>query len=269
MISLNEKFLTIQGEGEHIGETCVFIRLNHCFMRCPFCDSKYAVYEEQYNNDPNYEEYKNEELPLLIDYIKNNCNTDKVVITGGEPLNDKQIDGLVHFIDLCKKSKIKVTFETTLLTETSDLINSHVLDNLSWLYHKFGLEEYDKNGKLVTFSCSPKIDTKCYDKQYNVKLDQIIDFYSLRNCETPVRKYNFYYKFVYYKSVHEQLLNFCLNHIPDTFKDRVLMMPLTPLKWDQKKYNNQCIETVEFCKKYGFRFSPRIHIDLYGLKRGV
>jgi 7-carboxy-7-deazaguanine synthase len=26
---------------------------------------------------------------------------------------------------------------------------------------------------------------------------------------------------------------------------------------------------TEICKRYGFRFSPRLHVDLYGNRRGV
>lgn len=40
---VNEIFASVQGEGEHAGTPCVFIRLAGCNLDCPFCDTKYAA----------------------------------------------------------------------------------------------------------------------------------------------------------------------------------------------------------------------------------
>ncbi|MDQ2946783.1 MAG: 7-carboxy-7-deazaguanine synthase QueE [Acidobacteriota bacterium] len=49
-------------------------------------------------------------------------------------------------------------------------------------------------------------------------------------------------------------------------RDRVLLMPEGT---DAETIRNRSLELVEICKQTGFRFSPRLHIDLWGNRRGV
>ena len=39
---VNEILHSVKGEGQLVGKNSVFIRLNGCNMRCPWCDSKYT-----------------------------------------------------------------------------------------------------------------------------------------------------------------------------------------------------------------------------------
>lgn len=41
-LPINEVFTTIQGEGPMIGRPCVFVRLHHCPVQCPGCDTHYT-----------------------------------------------------------------------------------------------------------------------------------------------------------------------------------------------------------------------------------
>ena len=49
-------------------------------------------------------------------------------------------------------------------------------------------------------------------------------------------------------------------------RHRVLLMPEGT---DPETIRNHSLELVEICKQTGFRFSPRLHIDLWGNRRGV
>jgi 7-carboxy-7-deazaguanine synthase len=48
--------------------------------------------------------------------------------------------------------------------------------------------------------------------------------------------------------------------------DRVILMPEGT---DAARLRERSVWLAEICKQEGFRFSPRLHIDLYGSRRGV
>ncbi len=82
-MKINEIFYSIQGEGKDAGLPTIFIRLTGCNLRCKWCDTKYAYFEG--------EEMSEEKI---IDKIKN-FGGKRVCITGGEPLLQEEIYGLI------------------------------------------------------------------------------------------------------------------------------------------------------------------------------
>jgi 7-carboxy-7-deazaguanine synthase len=42
MLTVNEIYLSIQGESTHVGRPCTFVRLTACDLRCSWCDTPYA-----------------------------------------------------------------------------------------------------------------------------------------------------------------------------------------------------------------------------------
>jgi 7-carboxy-7-deazaguanine synthase len=49
-------------------------------------------------------------------------------------------------------------------------------------------------------------------------------------------------------------------------RGRVILMPEGT---DRERLRQRAIWLAEICKEEGFRFSPRLHVDLYGNQRGV
>jgi len=100
LLSLNiyEIFFSIQGESTYAGLPCIFIRLSGCNLKCKYCDTAYGVNE------------KTERLSLetIIFRIKSyNCRL--VEITGGEPLLQSEVIGLIKML---QKENFKVLVET-------------------------------------------------------------------------------------------------------------------------------------------------------------
>jgi 7-carboxy-7-deazaguanine synthase len=75
MLTVNEVFFSIQGEGTRTGQPCVFVRLTGCPLRCVWCDTAYAFHEGR----------KREEDDVLAEIGRYPCRL--VLLTGGEPLS--------------------------------------------------------------------------------------------------------------------------------------------------------------------------------------
>jgi 7-carboxy-7-deazaguanine synthase len=78
MLTVNEIFFSIQGEGTRAGRPCVFVRLTGCPLRCVYCDTAYAFHEgsKRSENDVLAEI---EAFPSRL-----------VELTGGEPLSQPE-----------------------------------------------------------------------------------------------------------------------------------------------------------------------------------
>lgn len=79
-----EKFVSINGEGQHAGELAVFVRLRGCNLKCNYCDTRWACTE-----DAKAEEMTEAEI---VSYVIS-TGVKRVTLTGGEPLlADNAID---------------------------------------------------------------------------------------------------------------------------------------------------------------------------------
>lgn len=96
---VNEIFGSIDGEGIRAGELASFVRLAGCNLRCSYCDTQYAL-----DKNAGTEMSVNE----IIDEL-DKIGIKNVTLTGGEPLQHKDIDIL---IDELLKSNYKVNIET-------------------------------------------------------------------------------------------------------------------------------------------------------------
>jgi 7-carboxy-7-deazaguanine synthase len=73
-VVLNELYVSVQGEGTHAGQPCVFIRLTGCKLRCSWCDTSYA-----------FTEGARREVGALVDEVLQS-GPRLVLLTGGDPL---------------------------------------------------------------------------------------------------------------------------------------------------------------------------------------
>lgn len=105
-LSVNEIFVSIQGESSWAGHPCVFVRLTGCPLRCRWCDTEYAFYEgERWRLEELVEEACEPGLPV-------------VEITGGEPLAQPGTSALARAL---------LDRDRTVLVETSGAYDISVL----------------------------------------------------------------------------------------------------------------------------------------------
>lgn len=96
-LKINEIFYSLQGEGSDVGLPTIFIRLTGCNLRCNYCDTKYAFYEGNYMG-----------IDEIMEEIKKwKCK--RICITGGEPLIQKGVYGL---IDALLEKNYEISIET-------------------------------------------------------------------------------------------------------------------------------------------------------------
>ena len=107
-MKVNEIFLSIQGESFSSGFPTIFVRFTGCNLRCSYCDTTYS-YNEGIEMSP-------EEI---LEEIKK-LHYNRVCLTGGEPLLQKDIKKLLKILD---------GFTVTIETNGSIKLNSLGLSN--------------------------------------------------------------------------------------------------------------------------------------------
>jgi 7-carboxy-7-deazaguanine synthase len=109
-LRITEIFQSIQGEGVHIGEPQIFVRLYDCNLRCRWCDTKYST-GETIGETPEC----SVEMTIQQVYEEISRYTCKsVCITGGEPLLQREeLIKLLHllhhynyFVQICTNGTI-------------------------------------------------------------------------------------------------------------------------------------------------------------------
>lgn len=85
-LTVNEIYLSIQGESTWAGLPCAFVRLTGCDSRCTYCDTEYAFYEG----------VRKSLGEILSEVLALDCPL--VEITGGEPLLQKNVLPLMSLL---------------------------------------------------------------------------------------------------------------------------------------------------------------------------
>ncbi|MCJ7570988.1 MAG: radical SAM protein [Candidatus Thermoplasmatota archaeon] len=155
-MKINEIFYSIQGEGKWTGLPNIFIRTTGCNLRCSYCDTKYA-----------YEKGIEKTIQEITKEIKKyKCK--KICITGGEPLQQKDIIELInHLIDLTYnilvetngslkidslKDKKNLIISLDIKTPSSKMHEKMFLQNINLLRKKDQIKFIIKNKKDYNYA---------------------------------------------------------------------------------------------------------------------
>ena len=225
-----EIFHSIQGEGLLTGVPSIFIRTSGCNLRCHWCDTPYASWK------PEGPEMSIEEI--LKKLTEWNC--DHLVLTGGEPMIAPDLPELATAL---KKQKKHITIETA----GTILPNSIPCDLASI------------SPKLTNSSPSPERDSAWAKKHEATRLQPEV-------ISDWIRKYPFQLKFVVSSENDLAEIKNLLSLLPSLPSERILLMPEGI---DVKTLATRSPWLVDICKREGFRFCPRLHIELFGHTRAT
>lgn len=249
---------TIQGEGKLAGVPSLFIRLSGCNLRCIWempdgsfsrCDTPYASFSPDSRHQLSVSE--------IMALVKANLGPLKhVVITGGEPLLQKK--ALASLLQQLKAENLHITIETngTLFDEEAA---SYV--DLFSISPKLANSTPDAV-KLKAYNLNPSGPLTYHgEKRKNLKtLQSYIDLCNQSGKELQI-------KFVIGKYSDADEINYeFLNHLQDLNQQDILLMPLGA---DVIELEKTTPMVLEMAITNGWRFAPRIHINVFGPMAGV
>jgi len=225
-----EIFHSIQGEGLLTGVPSIFIRTSGCNLRCHWCDTPYASWK------PEGPEMSIEEILKKISEW--NCN--HIVLTGGEPMIAPDLPELATAL---KKQKKHITIETA-----GTIFPNGIPCDLASL-----------SPKLSNSTPSPERDPAWAKKHEATRLQPEV-------ITEWIRKYPFQLKFVVSSELDLEEIKDLLSRLPHVPLHQILLMPEGI---DVKTLATRSPWLVEICKREGFRFCPRLQIELFGHTRGT
>ena len=239
-ITFSEVFHSIQGEGLLSGVPSVFFRTSGCNLRCWYCDTPYTSH---------YPENKRITVKDAAFTIKK-FECEHVVITGGEPYI--QLEALT---ELCKRLRFD---DKHITIETNGTVFS---------------EEVSELADLI--SISPKL------RQSGPTVDQSgeawvrkheedrINLEALDNLITQSNDYQF--KFVLSSSSLDEFIKAEIVEIQKL--QRALLIPSNKLFLMPEGTVVEELEKAQeliakLCIRFGWRYSDRIHVRIWGDERG-
>ena len=288
----SEAFYSVQGEGKFVGVPSVFLRTFGCNFRCmnfglgrdepsraekhadgqrynlevkglidnkinettekfedlPIihtgCDTYASIYPEfkKYNKQASVDEVVEHLISLTPEgkWLCDNGQDIHLILTGGEPLLAWQR----LYVDIFEHPRMKDLKNVTVETNTTQHLHKDFLNYLN-----------DTDRLTITWSCSPKlsISGESWDSAI---LPDIAYEYSLVNNS------DIYFKFV----VADRTDIDEAGRAVDEYRKRGVECPvyLMPLGGRSEEYNLNVQEVANICMEKGWRFTPRLHISLFG-----
>jgi 7-carboxy-7-deazaguanine synthase len=222
-------FYSIQGEGLLAGVPSAFVRTSGCNLRCGYCDTPYTSWEPEGDS-------------LSVEQILERVAafpTHHAVVTGGEPLIAPEIEALCSGL---RERGYHIT------VETAATVFKPIACDLASLSPKLtnSIPRGTTEGRLAA-----------QHDRLRWQPDVIASF---------MRHSDYQLKIVIEKPADVVEWEGLLAQLPAVDRSRVLLMPLGI---DQAELRERGLWLVEECKRRGFRFCPRLHIELFGNRRGT
>lgn len=226
-----EIFHSIQGEGRLAGVPSVFVRTSGCNLRCVWCDTPYASWE------PEGREMAVTEILEAVEA----AGSRHVVVTGGEPMIAR---GMAELLERLSARGHHVTVETAGTVEPRGV-------------------------PCDLASLSPKL-------AHSTPTEEAAGAWAARHearrlrpdiLRQWIRGYDHQLKFVVAEAGDLEEIRRLLDELGgEVLPERVLLMPegVCP-----EVLRERALWLVEICRRTGYRYCPRLHVDLFGHVRGT
>jgi 7-carboxy-7-deazaguanine synthase len=232
-LRIEERFVSLQGEGLLAGVPSTFVRISGCNLRCAWCDSPRSSWHPQGDR---------QSLDELLEFCA--AGPRHVVITGGEPLLFAATAQLSR--TLAERGH-HVTIETAATVELEG-VHADLFSLSPKLAHSSPStpgwrERHDARRRrpaviraLMRWPWQLKLVVRAYDAS------ALAD--DLEEVETLLRELE----------------------LDPRDRDRVLLMPECT---DPARLSSDYAALVPVCRAHGFRLGPRLHIAIFGHTPGT
>lgn len=240
-----EVFYSIQGEGKSLGWPSIFVRTSLCNLHCVWCDTDYTWNWKgtrfPHRNDarPGYRKFDkkdwiaectvDEVAAMVADFPCHN-----VILTGGEPMIQQPV--LTDLMAVLREKSDRYRFE---VETNGTLLPSEAFDA--------AIDQYNVSPKLENSGNSRKLRER----------PAVYRFFAA----SP--KANF--KFVVADPADlEEVLGLIERF--GIAPEKVWLMPEGSTRQTLARRRKWL---VDICKDYGFRYTDRLHVQIWGSKKGV
>jgi len=279
-IKVAELFYSLQGEGQYIGTPSVFLRIFGCNFKCAgFSMPRGTLSEERLAIDPaNYDSYN--DLPLvhtgcdsyaswdprfkhlspmlevsaIVDRMQEllpdgKFGPDKhLILTGGEPLLGWQKSYIDLFEEIGRREMnlTHITFETN----GTQVLKQELKD---WFLSNDTYPMLD-----ITYSVSSKLPSSGEAWEDAIKPEVILDYYQLSS--------SLYFKWVVSNQEDYQDVQNAIKAYTDgmgVYAMENIPIYLMPAGGTTKHYNDNERWVADLCMKHGWRYTPRLQVQLW------
>jgi 7-carboxy-7-deazaguanine synthase len=231
-LPINELFHSLQGEGRLAGVPSTFVRTSGCNLRCWFCDSYHTSWE------PAGDRMDLGEIEKRIEGF----GAKHVVLTGGEPLlHDASEDLLKRLAD--------AGYHTTVETNGTVVPDPDTSIDLASVSPKLA-------SSTPTSDRDPKGEGEWEERHEERRID-------LDALSTLVERYDHQLKFVVTDRGDMDEITSLLDRLRDRVAvadEYVLLMPEGATRERLDETRNT---VADLAMEYGFRYTPRLHVDLW------
>ncbi len=242
-LRIAETFTSIQGEGKLTGVPSFFVRVSGCNLRCAWCDTPYASWAPEGDT---------RDIRGIVEEARRSAagGVGHAVLTGGEPMIFPQVERLAAALRSARTGGAGAGMHVTI--ETAGTVFREVECDLMSISPKLSNstpvegDARDPGGAWRRRHEERRINLEA--------LQRLIDEYSDRQL-----------KFVVSGPADLGEIDDLLGRLRGWRRDDVMLMPegVTPPASEQAGW------IVAECVRRGWRYCHRLHIELFGNRRGT
>jgi len=227
-LRISEIFYSIQGEGTLVGVPSVFVRVSGCNLRCVWCDTPYTSWSP---------EGELRSVDQVREEVERHTGAHHVVITGGEPMLFEAVSELAAAL---RDDGFHITLETagTVYRDIAcDLmsISPKLANSTPWLREAGRFAASHESARYRPEVLRQLMERYPYQLKFVVASEE--DLAEIRRIVEETR----------------------------AERERVLLMPEGTQPATVAERGRWI---AELCKEQGWRYSPRLHVELWGDQRG-